>query len=117
MLGKILRHKTDQARGKFRILHNQEFHNLHELLSTVKAVNFRILQWARHISWLGEEKCMQSLISWKMAVLNVKKERKNKIKVYLAEIGSEEERWIELPQDCNQWQHFIINRQLPDRTQ
>jgi hypothetical protein len=54
VLKRIFGPKRDDVTGDWRKLHNEEFHNLHSSLNTIRMIKSRRMRWARHVGRMGE---------------------------------------------------------------
>jgi hypothetical protein len=45
----------DEVAGGWRILHNEELHNLYSSSSTIRMIKSRRRKWAGHIARMGEK--------------------------------------------------------------
>jgi hypothetical protein len=53
MLRKIFGQKRDEVTGGWRILHNEELHNLYSSPSIIRMIKSRRISWAGHVARMG----------------------------------------------------------------
>ena len=58
VLRRVFRPKTDEVRGEWRKLHNEELSDLYSLPNTVRMVKSRRMRWAGHVARMGEKRGM-----------------------------------------------------------
>jgi hypothetical protein len=54
VLRRIFGSKRHEVTGEWRKLHNEELNDLYSSPSIVRAINSRIMRWARHVARMGE---------------------------------------------------------------
>jgi hypothetical protein len=50
VLRRIFGQKTDEMRGAWRKLHNEELHNLYSSPSIIRMIKSRKVRWAEHVA-------------------------------------------------------------------
>jgi hypothetical protein len=54
VLSRIFGPKREEVAGGWRILHNEELHNLYSLTSIIRVIRRRHMRWAGHVSRMEE---------------------------------------------------------------
>jgi hypothetical protein len=112
VLRRIFGLQRDEATGEWRKLHNEELHDLYSSPTIVRVIKLRIMRWAEHVAWMGEEKGMYRVLVGKpegQRPLERPRHRwDDNIKMELQEVGCGVMDWIELAQGTYRW-HAIVN--------
>jgi hypothetical protein len=60
LLRRLFRRKTDEERGGWRKLHNEELHNLYCSPSIIRTIRSRTMRWAENVARIMEKRnaCM-----------------------------------------------------------
>jgi hypothetical protein len=56
--------KWEEMAGGWRILYNEELHNLYASLNIIWMIKSRMMKWVGHVACMGEMKCRQ-YFGWK----------------------------------------------------
>jgi hypothetical protein len=56
VLRRIFGPKRDELTGEWRILHNEELHDLYSSPNIVQVIKTRKMRWAGHVARMGEER-------------------------------------------------------------
>jgi hypothetical protein len=70
IMRRIFGPKRDDVTGNWKMLHNEELHNLYSTADIIRQINSRRMRWAGHVARMGEERKLYK-------VLVVKPEGKN----------------------------------------
>jgi hypothetical protein len=62
VLRRIFGPKSDEAMGGWRILHNEELHDLYSSSSIIKMIKSRRMRWAGHVVRMGEKRTKYRLL-------------------------------------------------------
>ena len=73
VLRKIFGHRTDEATGEWRKLHNGELYDLYCSPNSIRVIKPRRMRWAGHVARMGEGRCIKGFggetwgkeITWK----------------------------------------------------
>jgi hypothetical protein len=60
LLRRIFGPKRDEVTGGWINLHNEGLHNLHSSSNVIRMINSRRIKCGRHVTRMGEDKCIQS---------------------------------------------------------
>jgi ribosomal protein L10 len=111
MLRRIFGPKREEDRS-WRILHNDELHDLYSSPNIVRVIKSRRVRWAGHVARMGEGsgEVFRVLIGrpeGKRPLERPRRRWEDNIKVDLREIGIDGANWIRLAQDRVQWRAFV----------
>jgi hypothetical protein len=56
VIRKITGPKRDEVTGKWRKLHNEEFHNLYSSPDIIRQIKSRRMKWEEHVARMGKER-------------------------------------------------------------
>jgi len=56
VLRKLFGPRRDEVKGKWRILHNEELHDLYSSPNIVRVIKLRRMRWAGNVARMGEER-------------------------------------------------------------
>jgi hypothetical protein len=107
----ILGPKRDEVKGKWRKLHNEEYHNLYTSSNILRVIKSRRMRWAGHVTRRGEGKGVYRVLVGKperkrpMGRPRLKWEEN--IKMDLQKVGCGSMDWIELAQDRDRWRALV----------
>jgi hypothetical protein len=62
VLRKIFVPKRDEVTGKWRKLHNEEFHNLYSSSNVTRQNKSRRVRWVEHVARMGEERKVDGVL-------------------------------------------------------
>jgi hypothetical protein len=100
---KIFGPKRDEVKGEWRKLHNGELHNLHSSVDIIRQTQSRGMGWAGHVARMGEGRNVYRVLvgkpEGKRPLVRPRCRWKDRIKVYLLEIGWNVVGQIHLAQD------------------
>jgi hypothetical protein len=86
--------------GYWRILHNEELHNLHSSPYISRVIQTRKIRWARHVTRVGEMRNAYKILvgqpEGKRPLGRHERRCKYKIRMDIREIGWEDANWIHL---------------------
>jgi hypothetical protein len=106
--------------GSWRILHNDELHNLYFSPNIVRVIQARRMRWAGHVARMGEGRGVYRVLVGRLEgkrPLGRPRRRWEDInKMDVREIGIDGENWIQLAQDRVRWRAFVntvMNLQVP----
>jgi hypothetical protein len=106
---RILRPKREED-GLWRILHNDELHNLHSSPNIVRMIKARRLKLAGHVARMGYGRGVYRVLAGKpegkRPLGRPRRRWEDNIKMDLREIGIDGTKWIQLAQDTVQWRAF-----------
>jgi hypothetical protein len=111
VLRRIFGPKRNKVMGQWRMLHNEELHNLYSSPDIIRQVKSRRMRWAGHVACMGEDRKVYK-------VLVGKPEGKSPlgrpwcrweygIRMDLREIGLGGVDWIRLAQDRDRWRAVV----------
>jgi hypothetical protein len=113
VLRRIFGPKRDEVTGGWRMLHNEELHNLYSSPSIIRIIKSRRMMWAGHVARIGEEKNVYRLLAEKpegKRPLGRPIHRwMDNIKMDLLEIGVNVVDWIGLAQDRYRWRALVTS--------
>jgi hypothetical protein len=93
--------------GSWRILHNDELHNLYSSPNIVRLIKSKRMRWAGQVARRGEGRDVYRVLvgrpEGKRLLGRSRRRWENNIKMDLREIGIDEANWIQLAQDSVQW--------------
>jgi hypothetical protein len=95
--------------GSWKILHNDELHNLYSSPNIVMVIKSRKTRWAGHVARMGRPE-------GKRPLGRPRGRWEDNIKIDLREIGIDGANWIRLAQDRVQWLAFVntvMNLRVP----
>jgi hypothetical protein len=120
VLRRLFEPKRDEVTGKWRKLHNEEFHDLHSSPSIIKIIKARRTKWAGHVARMGEKRNTYSLLMGKpegRGPLGRPIRRwVDNIKMDLVEVRWGDVDWIGLAQDRDRWralENSVLNLRVP----
>jgi hypothetical protein len=97
--------------GSWRKLHNDELHNLHSSLNTVRVIKSRRMRWAGHVARMGEGsgiyRVLVGIPEEKRPLERPKRRWEDNIKMDLRETGIDGTNWIRLARVRVQWRAFV----------
>jgi hypothetical protein len=104
----------------YRILHNDELHDLYSSPNFVRVIKSRRMRWAGHVARMGERRCVCRVLVGRPEGKGPLGRRRRKwedyVKMGLKEIGNDGMNWIQLAQDRVQWRAFVstvMNLRVP----
>jgi hypothetical protein len=110
VLRKIFGPKREEG-GSWRILLNDELHNLYSSQNIVMVIKSRRLRWAGHVACMGEGRGVYRVLvgrpKGKTPLGRPRRRWEDNIKLDLREIGIDGANWIWLAQDRVQWRAFV----------
>jgi hypothetical protein len=62
VLRKLFVPKRDKVTGKWRKLHNEEFHNLYSSSNITRQNKLRRMRWVEHVARMGEERKVDKVL-------------------------------------------------------
>jgi hypothetical protein len=62
VLRRIFGPKTDEVKGEWRKLHNEELHNLYSSRDIIRQVKSRRRRWVGHVACMGEERKVYKIL-------------------------------------------------------
>jgi hypothetical protein len=65
VLRRIFGPKRDEMTGEWRILHNEELHDLYSSPSIIRIIKSRGMRWAGHVARMGEKRNTYRLLKGK----------------------------------------------------
>jgi hypothetical protein len=112
--------KRSEVMGGWRILHNEELHNLCSSPCIFRMTKSRGMKWAEHVAQMGREKNAYRILvgkpEGKRPLGRIRHRWVNNIKMDLREIGWDGTDWIDLAQDVDQWRtlvNTVMNLRVP----
>jgi hypothetical protein len=104
VLRRIFGPKRDEVMGEWRMLHNDELHNLYSSSDITRQVKTRRMRWAGHVARMGEERKVYKVLvgkpEGKRTLGRPRRRWEDGIRMDLREIGVD---WIRLAQDRDRW--------------
>ncbi|KAJ4443924.1 hypothetical protein ANN_05712 [Periplaneta americana] len=111
VLRKIFAAERDEVTGKWRKLHNAEFHALYSSLNIIGNIKSRRLRWAGHVARMGESRNAYTVLVGgledKRPLGRPGRRWEDNIKMDLREVGYDARDWINLAQDRDQWRAYV----------
>jgi hypothetical protein len=111
VLRRIFGPKRDGVIGGWRILHNEELHNLYCSPSIIRIIKSRRVRWEGNIPHMGEKRNAYRILAGKpegKRPLRRPRDRwEDNITMDLKEIGWGDMDWIDLAQDRDQWRALV----------
>jgi hypothetical protein len=82
--------KTDEVAGEWRILHNEEVHDLYSSPSIIRIIKARKMRWAGHVARMGEKRNAYKLLGKPEGRRSLGRPRRrwvDNIRIDLVEVG------------------------------
>ena len=97
VLRRIFGPKTDEVKGEWRKLHNEELRDLYSLPNTLRVVKSRRMRWAGHVARMGERRGVHRVLAGKpegkRPLVRPRRRWEDNIKMDLQEVGGLETGW------------------------
>jgi hypothetical protein len=120
VLRRIFVPKRTRVTGGWRILHNEELHNLYSSPSIITMIKSRKMRWTGHVARMWEKRNVYRLLvgtpEGKRPLGRPRRRWIDKIKMDLLEIGVNVVDWIGLAQDRYRWRalvNSVMNLRVP----
>jgi hypothetical protein len=120
VLRRIFGPKSDEVKGGWRKLHNEELHDLHSSPSKIRIIKSRRVRWAWHVARVGEKRNVYKLSvgkpEGKRPLGRPRRRWADNIKMGLLELGFGGMDWIGLARDRYRWRAFVnvvMNLRIP----
>jgi hypothetical protein len=120
VLRRVFGPKRDEVSGRWRKLHNEEFHYLYTYARIIRIIKSRRMRFAGHVARIGEKMNMYRLLvgktEGKRPLGRPRRRWIDNIKMDLLEIGLNVEDWIGLAQDRYRWRalvNSVMNLRFP----
>jgi hypothetical protein len=104
----------------WRILHNEELHNLYSSPNITTVIESRRVRWTEHVARIREDiNAYQTMVGeheGKTPLGIYRHTWEDNIKMDLREMGWKNVDWIHLPQDRDQWRilvNMVMNLRVP----
>jgi hypothetical protein len=109
VLRRIFGSQRDEVTGGWRMLHNEELHNLYSSPFIVRVIKSRRMRWVGHVARMREINVYSILVGKSEGKRPLEKRRReDNIKMHLRDIGFEDVDWIHLAQDRDRWRAVVI---------
>jgi hypothetical protein len=112
--------KRDEVTGGWRILHNEELHNLYSSPSIIRMINSRRMRRAGHVARMGKKSTAYRILvrkpEGKRPLGRPRRRLMDNIKIDLRDIGWGSMDCIDMVQDRDQWRVFVntvMNHRVP----
>jgi hypothetical protein len=113
---RIFGRKRDGVMGRWRKLHNEEFHDLYSSSSIIRMIKSRRMRWVGHVARRGEKRNAYRLLEGKpegkRPLGGTRRRWVDNITMDLLEIGWGGVDWIALAKDRDKWS-AVMNLRLP----
>jgi hypothetical protein len=120
VLRRIFAPKRDGVTGGWRMLYNEELHNLNSSPCIIRIIKSRRMRWAGHVARMGEKRNVYRLLlgkpDGKRPLGRPRRRWMDNIKIDLLEIGLSVVDWIGLAQDRYRWRalvNSVMNLRVP----
>jgi hypothetical protein len=111
VLRRIFGPKRDEVTGEWRILHDEELHDLYSSPSIIKIIKSRRMRWAVHVARMGEKRNVYRLLVGKpegrRPLRRPRRRWVDNVRMDLGEVGWSDVDWIGLAQDRNRWRSLV----------
>jgi hypothetical protein len=112
--------KTDEVKGEWRKLHNEELHDLYSSPSIIRIIKSRRMRRAGHVARMGEKRNVYRLLvgksDGKRLLGRPRRRWMDNIRMDLGEVGWGDVDWIDLAKDRNRWGavvNSVLNIRVP----
>jgi hypothetical protein len=116
VLRRIFGPKGDEVTGGWRILHNEELHNLPFSPCIIRMIKSRRMRSAGHVARMGEKRNAYRILVGNPGGKRPRRRWVDNIKLNLKEIGWDGMDWIDLAQNRDQWRALVntaMNLRVP----
>jgi hypothetical protein len=120
VLRRIFGPKRDEVTGEWRILHNEELHDLYCSPSIIRIIKSRKMRWAGHVARMREKRNAYRLLvgmpEGKRPLGRPRRRWVDNIMRDLREVGWGDVDWIGLAKDRNRWRalvNSVLNLRVP----
>ena len=120
VLRRIFGPRSDEVKGEWRKLHNEELNDLYCSPNIVWVIKSRRMRWAGHVARMGEERGVYRVLVGKLEGKRPLGRRRRRwvdnIRMDLQEVGCGFMDWIWLAQDRNGWRRLVsavMNLRVP----
>jgi hypothetical protein len=120
VLRSIFGPKRDEMVGGWRILHNEELHNLHSLPNIIRLSKSRRMRLPGHVAYMWKKRNVYRILvgkpEGKIPLGRPTHRWEDNVKMDLREIGWGGMDWIPLAQDRDQWRalvNMVMNLWIP----
>jgi hypothetical protein len=121
-LKKIFGLKREEVAGDWKILHNEELHNLYSSpdIIIIRLIKSRRMRWAGHVARMGDSRNSYNILvaksGWKRPLERPRRRWEDNIRMDLREIEWDSMNWIRLDQDrdhCRVLVNTSVNLLVP----
>jgi len=120
VLRRIFGPRSDEVKGEWRRLHNEELNDLYSSPYIVRVIKSRRMRWAEHVARMGEERGVYRVLLGKTEGKRpLERHRRgwvDNIRMDLQEVGCGYMDWIGLAQDRDRWRTLVsavMNLRVP----
>ena len=120
VLRRIFGPRSDEVKGEWRRLHNEELNDLYCSPNIVRVIISRRMRWAGHVARMGEGRGVYRVLvgkpEGKVPLGRPRRRWVDNIRMNLQEVGCGYMDWIGLAQDRDRWRRLVsavMNLRVP----